>query len=296
MSSTATKTANCGRIGAHVSVAGGVSRAFERARGLGCEAMQIFVKNASQWRGKPLADEEVMRFVALRREAGAPPIVAHGSYLINLASNDCATRERSKGALLDELRRCHRLEVDGLVLHPGAHLGAGEEIGLRRFVAALDQTLSRHSHPGPRVLIENTAGQGSLLGHRLEHLATILERSALPARLGLCIDTCHAFAAGYAIHREEGWEDLVRRLDALCGWESVRCMHLNDSVCELGSRRDRHANLGRGRIGSRLFSRLAADPRLGGLPLIVETPSPDGKGHARDLGLLRRARRRPRRR
>jgi len=252
--------------------------------------MQIFVRNPSQWEASPLDDDEVQRFRAAAATHHVTPVIAHSSYLINLASSVRTVRDRSKRALLEELQRCHRLGVAGLVLHPGAHLGAGEKAGLRRISSALDQVLRRLPADAPLVLLENTAGQGTVLGYRLEHLAAIFEASSQSRRLGLCIDTCHAFAAGYPIDSEEGWEEFFERLVSLCGLETLRCLHLNDSVAGLGSRRDRHANLGRGSIGRGLFSRLAADRRLAGLPLIVETPSPDGKGHARDLALLRRAR------
>src|SRR5689334_15793469 len=196
-------------LAAHVSVAGGLATAFRRAADLGCDAMQIFVKNANQWRGKEMADEEIAAF--REAHAGSPvggSLLAHGSYLINLAATDPAILEKSLDALTDELVRCSRLGVAGLVLHPGAHLGAGEEAGIDKVAAALDAVLGDLPDVSTRVLLENTAGQGSCLGWRLEQLGEMRARVAEPGRVGFCLDTCHAFAAGYAIH-----EDLSGFLD-----------------------------------------------------------------------------------
>ena len=182
-------------LGAHVSVAGGMPRAIERATELGCTAIQIFVKNANQWRGKETPEEEVAEFRSAHRGSAVGPLVAHASYLINLCATDPVILEKSREALADELRRAARLGVRGLVLHPGAHLGAGEEAGVGCVAASLDAVLAAVPDETTRVLLENTAGQGSCLGHRLEHLARIRERVSRPDRVGVCIDTCHSFAA-----------------------------------------------------------------------------------------------------
>ncbi len=275
-------------LGVHVSVAGGVATAFGRAEALACGAIQIFVKNANQWRGKDLLDAEVAAFRAARRASAVGPVLAHASYLINLAATDRSILRRSRAALADELTRCARLGVDGLVLHPGAHLGAGEERGIARAARSLDAVLKAVPGVATRVLLENTAGQGSCLGARLEHLAGIRARLAEPHRVGVCIDTCHAFAAGYAIHEAAGYEDFAGELEERVGMGAVGGMHLNDSLRPFASRRDRHAHIGEGLIGLPTFGRFLADRRLRHVPMVVETdPEPDMAGHRRDLAALR---------
>jgi deoxyribonuclease-4 len=279
-------------LGAHVSVAGGMPSAIERATALGCTAAQVFVKNANQWQGRELSEAEVAAFRAARAASRVGPLVAHASYLINLCSADPALLARSREALADELIRCARLGVDGLVLHPGAHLGAGEEVGFDRVAASLDAVLSTVPDVATRVLLENTAGQGSCLGYRLEHLAAIRARVASPGRVGVCLDTCHAFAAGYAIHKRQGYEDFVAEIEERLGLPAVGCFHLNDSLRPFGSRRDRHAHIGEGEIGLPAFARLLHDPRLRAIPMVLETePGDEMEGHRRDLEVLRGLRR-----
>jgi deoxyribonuclease-4 len=277
-------------LGAHVSVAGGVATAFARAAALGCDTIQIFVKNANQWRARPLAADEAAAFRRQHAAGGVGAVMAHASYLINLAATDPQILERSREALIDELERCGRLGVAGLVLHPGAHLGDGEAAGIARAAASLDQVLAALPRLRTRVLLENTAGQGSCLGHRLEHLAAIRER--LPAarrrRVGVCIDTCHAFAAGYAIHERNGWRDFLAEVDERLGLATLGCIHVNDSLRPFGSRRDRHAHIGEGLLGTAAFARLVAEPALATVPMILETePGEEMVGHARDLAVLR---------
>jgi deoxyribonuclease IV len=275
-------------LGAHVSVAGGLANAYANGAALACTAIQIFVKNANQWRGRELQEEEVAAFQEARAGSGIGPLLAHASYLINLAATDPAILARSEEALADELCRSARLGVDGLVLHPGAHLGAGEEAGIARVAASLDRALAKLPGCPTRVLLENTAGQGSCLGHRLEHLAAIRARLREPDRVGVCIDTCHAFAAGYAIHEAAGYEEFVAELDERIGLERVGGFHVNDSVRPFASRRDRHAHIGEGEIGLALFERLVNDPRLREIPMVVETdPEKEQAGHRRDLEALR---------
>lgn len=275
-------------LGAHISVAGGLSTAFDRAADLGCDAMQIFVKNASQWRGKEMLDDDVTEFREAHAGSAVGPLVAHGSYLINLAATDPMILEKSLDALTDELIRCSRLGVSGLVLHPGAHLGAGEEAGIDKVAASLDAVLGDLPDVSTRVLLENTAGQGSCLGWRLEQLAAIRARVAEPHRVGFCLDTCHAFAAGYAVHEETGFFDFLAEVEEKLGLAAVGCFHLNDSLRPFGSRRDRHAHLGEGEIGLGLFQRMLTEPRLQAIPMVLETePGDDMEGHRRDLNVLR---------
>ena len=278
-------------LGAHVSVAGGLPRAFERGRALGCTAMQVFVKNASRWQGKTLAGEEVDAFRAAHAAwtsgGGGAPLLAHAAYLINLAAPPGEVLARSRAGLRDELERCARLGVGGLVVHPGAHGGAGEEEGLRRVAASLDVVLAERPAGGPRVLLETTAGQGSCLGWRLEQLEAILAMSRHPESLAVCLDTCHLFAAGYPVDTPEGVDAVLAEAGARFGAERLACVHVNDSRHARGSRRDRHANLGEGTIGRAAFAHLLRAPELARVPLILETPGgDDDQGHARDLALL----------
>lgn len=274
-------------LGAHVSVAGGLPESIGRATELGCTAIQIFVKNASQWRGKELTGEEAKAFQTAHAGSAVGPLMAHASYLINLCAADPALVEKSRQALADELVRCGRLGVGGLVLHPGAHVGAGEEAGIECVAASLDAVLEAVPDVPARVLLENTAGQGSCLGYRLEHLARIRALVARPDRVGVCLDTCHAFAAGYAIHEPAGYDDFLAEIEELLGLEALGGFHLNDSLRPFDSRRDRHAHIGEGEIGLDAFARILQDGRLARVPMVVETEPGDGmKGHRKDLRTL----------
>lgn len=275
-------------LGAHVSIAGGMSCAIERGTDLGCEAIQIFVKNASQWQGKPLADDEVEVFRQAHSQSTIGPLVAHASYLINLAAIKPDNLSKSRAALTDELERCHRLGVPGLVVHPGAHLGAGLDAGLELIGESLREVLSSIPDNQTRVLLENTAGQGTLVGYRLEHLARILELTGLPDRVGICVDTCHAFAAGYPLQEPAGFQEFIDAILELFGADEPSCLHLNDSKYDLGAKRDRHANLGHGEIPIEVFEWLLHEPTLDKVPMVLETPmGDDSEGHRRDLEILR---------
>ena len=255
---------------------------------LGCDAMQIFVKNASQWRGKEMLDGDIAAFHEAHAGSAVGSLMAHGSYLINLAATDPVILEKSLDALADELVRCSRLGVAGLVLHPGAHLGAGEDAGIEKVAASLDAVLGDLPDVSTRVLLENTAGQGSCLGWRLEQLAAIRAQVAEPRRVGFCLDTCHAFAAGYAIHEEAGFADFLIEVEERLGLATVSCFHINDSVRPFGSRRDRHAHIGEGEIGLAMFERMLTEPRLHAIPMVVETePGDDMEYHRQDLEVLR---------
>ena len=275
-------------LGAHVSAAGGLVAALGRGEALGCTALQVFVKSPSQWRGRTISTEEAAAFRGAHAASAVGPVVAHAAYLINIAAPGGEILERSRAALADELDRCASCGLDALVLHPGAHLGAGVESGIERAAASLDAVVGPRPAGLPRLLLELTAGQGSVLGRRLEELARLVESCACGDRLGICVDTCHAFAAGYALDEEEGYEAFWQELETSLGLGRLGAIHLNDSVGERGSRRDRHANLGEGKIGLGFFARLLADPRLAAVPMLLETPmGDDGSGHARDLAVLR---------
>lgn len=274
-------------LGAHVSVAGGAPRAVERAAELACDAFQIFVKSPNQWRNAPRPEAECKAFREALGRAGTP-VIAHSGYLINLASSKADVLERSRAALADELERCRALGVAGLVLHPGAAMDGERDAALDAVARSLDDVLERVPGNEVRILLENTAGQGSTLGTSPRELAAIVARVERPERLAVCLDTCHAFAAGYDLRRPDGLERLIDELDAELGRERLAAWHLNDSKRGLGEHRDRHANIGEGELGLECFARLVHDARFADLPMIVETPLGDDKqGHARDLETLR---------
>ena len=258
-------------IGAHVSVAGGVEKGPENGRRLGCEAIQIFTRSQRKWRSPPLAPGSARAFRLQRDALGIRGAIAHASYLFNLAGNG-AVLKRSRVGLIDEWDRAEGLGLDGLVLHPGAHLGAGEEAGLDRIVDSLDRVEGRRPRHRTPILLEVTAGQGSCLGYRLEHLQAILRGLRRPERFGVCLDTAHLFAAGYDIRTASGMESVLREFHRRVGIENLKAFHLNDSKAPLGSRVDRHEHIGRGKIGLEPFRVLVNHPRLKRIPMILETP------------------------
>jgi deoxyribonuclease-4 len=271
-----------------MSIAGGVDRAVDRAVLAGCEALQVFTASANQWRGKELGDEVVARFRDKRAAAGALPVLSHDSYLINCASPDPALWERSVAALSEELGRCVRLGIELLVMHPGAHMGEGEEAGLDRVARALDRVLATPEAAGVTILLENTAGQGSTLGSSFAQLAALLARSSFASRLGVCFDTQHAFAAGYDLSSAEGWTRTWEEFDAALGPGRLRALHLNDSKRPLGARVDRHEHIGLGLLGPSAFLRVMRDPRFDGLPASLETEKTDDGGEdEQNLAVLR---------
>lgn len=273
-------------LGAHMSIAGGLERAVHAAARHRCRALQIFSRNSNQWAMRPLIGEAV---AAWQEALDRHPMVAmvHGSYLVNLASPDDALYRRSRDTFLAEARRCQTLGIPYLVFHPGAHMGAGEEKGLARIVRALDWVERRLDSASVTFLLESTAGQGTSLGCRFEHLAWIRERVRRPERVQVCLDTCHLLAAGYDFRSEAGYREVMESLDRTVGIASVRAFHLNDSKKEVGSRVDRHEHIGKGTIGSAAFRRLLQDPRFAGLPMVLETPKA-GEMDRRNLALLRR--------
>ena len=274
-------------LGAHVSVAGGPHTAFERGAEIGCKSLQIFVKSPNRWAGAKLKEEQVEAFRAAREES-PQPVIAHAAYLINLCGNNPELIEKSRKGLIDELERCSRLGVDGLVVHPGAHLGDGEDAGVEGIARSIDLVLAALPNGGTRLLLENTAGQGSAMGRRFEELAGVIERLEQPERVGVCLDTCHAFAAGYDLSTEDGYARMLEAIEGTVGLERIEALHLNDSKHPMGSNKDRHENIGEGQIGAEAFARLLADPSFRGRPMVVETPlGDDDKGHERDLVRLR---------
>ena len=267
-------------LGAHMSIAGGLEKSIIRGQSIGCQAIQIFTKNTNQWRAKPLAPEEVRRFKE-NRQTSRIIVFGHTSYLINLASPDEDLRQKSIESFLIEIERCALLGLPCLVTHPGAHLGTGEDIGLARLIRALDEICAQTENSAVMVLLEVTAGQGSVLGYRFEHLAEIIKGSSFPDRLGICFDTCHAFAAGYDLRTPDAYAQTFARLDALVGLGRLKAIHLSDSRGGLGSHLDRHEHIGLGQLGLAAFRLLLNDPRLQHLPMVLETPK--GKELKEDL-------------
>jgi len=281
----------CPIFGSHTSVAGGIENGFFIGKAAGCDCLQIFVKNQRQWKASPLSEQQVERVRLARLETGLNPVVAHASYLLNLASAVPATRRMSIEAMIDEFERCERLSLDGLVFHPGAHQEETLESGIRRVAESLNQVHRSCAGFRCRILLEGTAGQGTAIGHRFEQLAAILERVREPERLGVCLDTCHLFAAGYDFRKPQQYAAMIEDLDRIIGIKRVRCIHMNDSKRELGSRVDRHEHIGKGRIGKVGFAHFVNDVRLAGIPMILETPKgKDGRGTDLDKVNLKRLR------
>jgi deoxyribonuclease IV len=260
------------RLGATTSIAGGISLAVGRAHADGGQCLQVFTRTARGWTSPPLAEAEAHAFRRESRARGLPAI-AHGSYLVNLATEDRLLRSRSLSTVVEELRRCAALAIPCLVLHPGSHPDV--RTGLRRVARALDEVHAETGGLAPRVCLEVTAGPGNCLGHRLEHLEEVLNLVSAPERVGICLDTCHLFAAGYDVSSARGMTAVVDEAIRRFGRRPIRCFHLNDSVGPLGCRRDRHAEIGRGMLGLAGFSALVNDERFRNTPAVLETPRPD---------------------
>jgi deoxyribonuclease-4 len=293
------------RIGAHMSIAGGVSKAVDRAVAHGCESLQIFTKNASQWRGKPLDPAEVRVFRRRVDETGITPVVSHASYLINLATTFPVLREQSLAAFVDEMERADALGLLGVVIHPGTCTAGSEADALRLIAEGIRHAFRERPRRRTMVLLEHTAGQGRTVGHRFEHLAAIIDHLDGAPRVGVCLDTCHLVAAGYDITTAAGHRDTFEAFDRIVGLDRLRAFHANDSKKPCGSRVDRHEHIGQGCLGTEPFRRILNDPRFGGLPMMIETEKSRGAERAgtivadpldlRNLETLRRLRE-PRRR
>ena len=275
-------------LGAHMSIAGGLTRAVERGCAVGCEAIQIFTKNSNQWRAKPLTDGEAQEF---RKELAKEKIqfaFAHDSYLINLASPSEDLLGRSREAFLDEMERAEKLGLRFVVLHPGAHLGTGEAAGIERISRSFDWIFERTPGYRVKVLIETTAGQGTNLGHRFEQIRDMMDGVRENDRLGVCVDTCHLLAAGYDLRTKAGYEKTFDDFDRIVGLKRILAFHLNDSKKPLGSRVDRHEHIGKGFLGLEPFRLLLNDSRFKGVPMVLETPKgKDDTWDRENLRLLR---------
>ena len=269
------------RLGAHLSIAGGLPRAVDRAKASRCEALQIFTKSAGQWRARALPDEEISLFRRRIEETGIYPVVAHNSYLINVAAADPALRAQSISALGEELDRAESLGLHGRVMHPGSFTSGTEEQGLRFIGDAIKGLLEKRRNGKTMILLEHTAGQGTNLGHRFEHLAAILERVDGSPRVGICLDTCHLLTAGYDLCSPEGYARTFAEFDRIVGLHRIEVFHLNDSKKPCGSRVDRHEHIGKGCLGLEPFRLLLNDARFSDLPMLLETPKLESKASKR---------------
>jgi deoxyribonuclease IV len=267
-------------LGAHMSIAGGLHLALERGHSIGCNTIQIFTRNSTRWAAREVSKDEITQFRSLRAARGIHPVFAHCSYLINIAGGD-QFYEKSIDALTLEVERAEQLGLSFVVLHPGAHLGAGENEGLKRAAEALDRVFDRTSSARCKVVVENTAGQGSCIGCKVEHLAYLYDNVQNRNRLGFCIDTCHLFAAGYDMRKERVYGETFQKMGDLFPLKSILAFHLNDSKKPLGSGIDRHEHIGKGHIGRRAFGLLLNDERFFHVPKVLETPK--GKDLAEDV-------------
>lgn len=275
-------------LGAHMSIAGGVDKSLLLGKTVDCDVIQIFTKSSRQWASSPYGKEEIETFAHNQKETGIQTVIAHDSYLLNLGSPDTRLRKKSIAAFIDEFERCETLGIPNLVAHPGAHVGAGEEAGIKHIARSLDEVHKACPGYKVKVTLEITAGQGSNLGYRFEQIGKIIDATQENDRLRVCFDTEHAFAAGYDIRTKEGYERTFSDFDKMIGLERIAAFHLNDSKKEFHSRVDRHEHIGKGHIGVEGFRLLMNDRRFWGLPMCLETPKgPDLNEDRENLTLLR---------
>ncbi|MHB1048644.1 MAG: deoxyribonuclease IV [Bacteroidota bacterium] len=262
-------------LGSHMSIAGGVHTAVDRATSIGCTALQVFTKNNNQWSGKPFTQEDIEQYKKKIAAAEIAPVVSHDSYLINLCATNPDTLKKSRIAFIDELERCEQLGIPLLNFHPGSHLGAGDDEGIKRICESLNIAHEATKGFSVKSVLETTAGQGTNVGYRFEHLRAIIDGVDNPERMAVCIDTCHIFTAGYDIATEKGFEETFREFDSIIGVHRLAAFHVNDSKKRLGSRVDRHDHIGKGMIGLTGFRLLMNDKRFDHIPKILETPKSD---------------------
>ncbi|NVM53350.1 MAG: deoxyribonuclease IV [Candidatus Helarchaeota archaeon] len=273
------------KIGAHMFITGGLHKAIEHGEELACETIQIFTKSNRSWNAKPLTEENIALFLTKCKETSISPIFTHNTYLINLCTTDSEKFQKSFDGMKMELDRAEQLQLPFTVLHPGSHLGAGEEKGLYKIAETLRKLFSETEGYKVKVLLETTAGQGTNLGYKFEHLATLLKLIDYPDRTGTCFDTCHAFTAGYDFRTEKGYEAVISSFDSIVGLDSLLVFHLNDSKSDCGSRVDRHEHIGNGVIGTEGFKNFLNDKRFKDHPGVLETPK--GKDYAEDKDNLK---------
>jgi deoxyribonuclease-4 len=273
-------------LGAHISIAGGIDLAPARARALDCDVMQIFTKNQRRWKSRPFGEKEISLFHSNIKKNGIKSVCSHTSYLINLGSPDKTQLAKSRIGFLDELKRAKLLHIPFLVIHPGSHKGSGEKKCLEIISQSLDWSIEKQPLRNLKILLETTAGQGTNVGYRFQHLRDIISLTKYPDDIGVCYDTCHTFAAGYDIRKKDIYNETFRTFDKIIGIEKLFVFHLNDSKKELGSKIDRHENIGKGLIGKEPFGFLLKDKRFQNHPMILETPGGE-KWYKKNLETLR---------
>jgi deoxyribonuclease-4 len=251
-------------------------RAFQQARDVGCDCLQVFVKNQRQWKAEPISKQDIRTWQQTKTESPIAPVIAHDSYLINLASPDELIWKKSIDAFVEELHRCRQLEIPWLVAHPGSHRGRGEDWGIQRIADALDIIHRRTNDFPVKTVLETTAGQGTALGYCFQHLAEIIDKTKNSDRLAICFDTCHVFAAGYDLTTPQDYIAVINEFEQVLGFEKLVCFHLNDSKKPLGSRVDRHEAIGQGQMGHEPFRLLVNDQHFFSIPMIIETPKGTG--------------------
>jgi deoxyribonuclease-4 len=259
-------------LGAHMSIAGGIFNALLDGKKATCDTIQIFTKSSNQWKAKPLGDDEIRRFFDEQKNTGVSVACAHDSYLINLGSPDKVMYKKSIDAFQVELERCDILRIPYLVMHPGSHLGDGEEAGLKRIADAINILFNKLSHGQATICLETTAGQGTNLGYKFEQLAQIIDWVDDKSRMGICLDTCHIYAAGYPIQQEKDYKATIKEFDEILGLDRLKIIHINDSKKAFGSKVDRHEHIGKGEMGLEPFRHILNDRRLAKIPKILETP------------------------
>jgi len=275
-------------LGCHISIESGLEKAPVRGREIGCDAVQIFTSNQMQWKGVPVSLETAEKFLTRQAENEIKIVVSHDSYLVNLASPEPVKLALSRKAFIEEIQRSQALRIPFIVFHPGSHMGKGVDFALHQIAESLDYAIEQTPDCHSTLLLETTAGQGTNVGNTFEELIQIIKHSAHSDRLGVCFDTCHAFAAGYDLVSQEKYNATFTRFDAIIGLHRLKCFHLNDCKKPLGSRIDRHANLGEGFIGWEVFYRIAGDDRFAGLPMILETPGGD-ENYTKEIAALKKA-------
>jgi deoxyribonuclease-4 len=258
-----------------MSIAGGVHNAFAAGEQHGCDTIQIFVKSSNQWKAKPFKPSDLQKYHDEQKRTGIDPVIAHAAYLINLATPDGELLEKSRRSFLEEMDRCEKLGIRYLVIHPGSHMQSGEQAGIDTVVESINWLLDRTIDHRVNITLETTAGQGTNLGYKFEHLAEMIEKSAKPHKLAVCFDTCHAFAAGYEISTRKGYDQTWKEFERIIGIDKLAVIHLNDTKRSLGSKIDRHEHIGRGELGAKAFEMIMQDKRFKKIPKILETPKGD---------------------
>lgn len=276
------------QFGAHESISGGVFNAIERGQTATCDTIQMFNKSNSQWRAKKIEQTELDKYFEKIKETGVTVSTSHSSYLINIASPVKELNEKSFKALKEEMERCEMLKIPNLVMHPGSHVGTGEEAGIKRIIKNLNKLFKELKNNNVCLLLETTAGQGSNLGYTFEQIGEMIDGVKVQDHIGVCLDTCHIFAAGYPISDPKEYKKTMKKFEDLIGIDKLKIIHMNDSKKEFGSRRDRHEHIGKGHIGIEAFRNIVNDKSLKNIPMILETPKEEElKEDIENLKLLR---------